>query len=264
MRQTFLRGFTLIELLVVIAIIAILAAILFPVFAQAKIAAKRTANLSNLKQLSLGVMMYAADAEGYPMMSSLSSASPRTRWPDYIYIYVKNTDIFKGPLASKEMFGKTFAHNPAVRYGGYGYNYQYLGNSRLVAGDPNFPFTATDTMVGYPSETIAIGDTQGVRKDDGTIGAGEYTIDPPISSTRGSGKPSGFYGDGSECGTGTANTPGQWGCRSTPAEWALRRVTIAWCDGHASSMSRRKLDDKNGDGTPDNGFWNGLADSGQL
>src|SRR5579862_2350121 len=57
------KAFTLIELLVVIAIIAILAAILFPVFAQAKAAAKGTACLSNNKQLGLAFMMYAADSD---------------------------------------------------------------------------------------------------------------------------------------------------------------------------------------------------------
>lgn len=57
------RGFTLIELLVVIAIIAILAAILFPVFAQAKIAAKKTQSLSNIKQLMLGVLMYQDNSD---------------------------------------------------------------------------------------------------------------------------------------------------------------------------------------------------------
>jgi prepilin-type N-terminal cleavage/methylation domain-containing protein len=55
------RGFTLIELLVVIAIIAILAAILFPVFARAREAARQTSCLSNLKQLGSGVMMYQQD-----------------------------------------------------------------------------------------------------------------------------------------------------------------------------------------------------------
>ena len=59
------RGFTLIELLVVIAIIAILAAILFPVFAQAKEAAKKTSDLSNQKQLSLGHIMYSSDNDDY-------------------------------------------------------------------------------------------------------------------------------------------------------------------------------------------------------
>src|SRR5215467_6546992 len=55
------RGFTLIELLVVIAIIAILAAILFPVFAQARESARKTTCLSNLKQLGIGMAMYASD-----------------------------------------------------------------------------------------------------------------------------------------------------------------------------------------------------------
>ena len=57
------RAFTLIELLVVIAIIAILAAILFPVFAQAKAAAKKTASLSNDKQIALGAIMYGGDVD---------------------------------------------------------------------------------------------------------------------------------------------------------------------------------------------------------
>lgn len=61
------RGFTLIELLVVIAIIAILAAILFPVFARARENARRTSCLSNLKQMGLGMMMYVQDYdETYP------------------------------------------------------------------------------------------------------------------------------------------------------------------------------------------------------
>ncbi|RYG46377.1 prepilin-type N-terminal cleavage/methylation domain-containing protein, partial [bacterium] len=61
------RGFTLIELLVVIAIIAVLAAILFPVFAQAKEAAKKTACLSNLKQMGTAFALYLNDSEGvYP------------------------------------------------------------------------------------------------------------------------------------------------------------------------------------------------------
>jgi prepilin-type N-terminal cleavage/methylation domain-containing protein len=59
------RGFTLIELLVVIAIIAILAAILFPVFAQARENARKTACLSNLKQLGTGIMMYTQDYDDY-------------------------------------------------------------------------------------------------------------------------------------------------------------------------------------------------------
>ncbi len=72
------RGFTLIELLVVIAIIAILAAILFPVFARAREKSRQTACLSNLKQLSLGVLMYAQDYDGRLIPSR---DNPGLRWP---------------------------------------------------------------------------------------------------------------------------------------------------------------------------------------
>ncbi|MDH4388334.1 MAG: prepilin-type N-terminal cleavage/methylation domain-containing protein [Fimbriimonas sp.] len=245
------KAFTLIELLVVIAIIAILAAILFPVFAQAKLSAKRTVDLSNLKQLGQGITMYVSDNEAYPMMSSPSNQVPRTRWPDAIYAYVKSEQMFVGPLAPKEMFTKAFAHAPAVRYGGYGFNYQYLGNSRAVAGNSAFPFSISDTAVGSPAETIALTGTRGVRRTNGSLSAGEYVVDPPIPSPRGSGKISGFYGEGSECGTS---------CRSLPAAWAVNRVTIAWCDGHASTKTPGQLDDRNGDGVLDNGWFNTLSD----
>ncbi|MGC4046225.1 MAG: DUF1559 domain-containing protein [Armatimonas sp.] len=85
-------GFTLIELLVVIAIIAILAAILFPVFAQAREKARQTSCLSNMKQIALGVMMYAQDYdETYPLGSHLlDTATAATTWQDLIEPYVKS------------------------------------------------------------------------------------------------------------------------------------------------------------------------------
>jgi prepilin-type N-terminal cleavage/methylation domain-containing protein/prepilin-type processing-associated H-X9-DG protein len=91
------RAFTLIELLVVIAIIAILAAILFPVFAQAKVAAKKTADLSNLKQNMLASLIYANDNDDY---------LPHTNWQeDYVFAvrvlpYTKSKDIFKNPSSA--------------------------------------------------------------------------------------------------------------------------------------------------------------------
>jgi prepilin-type N-terminal cleavage/methylation domain-containing protein/prepilin-type processing-associated H-X9-DG protein len=98
------RGFTLIELLVVIAIIAILAAILFPVFAQAKRAAKATADLSNLKQLDLGLLMYTNDYDDMysPANSNDPDAGNFTRtWVEKTTPYIKNLPIFQSPLDSK-------------------------------------------------------------------------------------------------------------------------------------------------------------------
>ena len=252
------KGFTLIELLVVIAIIAILAAILFPVFAQAREKARQTNCVSNSRQMGLALAMYAQDNEAYPMMSSLSSQSPRTRWPDYIYPYVKNEGVFTCLSTPKEMKAKAFAHNSGATYGGYGYNFQYLGSSRYQSGNPNIPFGASDSQIERPAETVAIADTNGVRRDNGTVGAGEYTIDPPLPSWRGSGNGagpgSGYYGVGAECGSGPA------GCRSTPAERHAQMVTVVYCDGHSKAVRLSRLDDYNNDGTKDNGFWNGLAD----
>ncbi len=107
------KAFTLIELLVVIAIIAILAAILFPVFAQAKEAAKKTTCLSNTKQIAMGLYMYAGDADdtlcntsweqqasgGYP--GTYNPANPagnyQVHWSFLIQPYIKNWNMFVCP-----------------------------------------------------------------------------------------------------------------------------------------------------------------------
>ncbi len=88
------RGFTLIELLVVIAIIAILAAILFPVFARARAKARQTSCLSNVKQISLALMMYAQDNdECYPVVNHTTGYG----WWGGLLVYVKNSQVFRCP-----------------------------------------------------------------------------------------------------------------------------------------------------------------------
>ena len=98
------NGFTLIELLVVIAIIAILAAILFPVFAQAKLAAKKTADLSNMKQIGTALTMYLADNDDiYPIANNqpyqVINSPFRYRWSSVYCLgpYVKSTGIYATP-----------------------------------------------------------------------------------------------------------------------------------------------------------------------
>src|SRR5689334_6982714 len=92
-------GFTLIELLVVIAIIAILAAILFPVFGRARENARKASCMSNLKQIGLGFMQYAQDYDGWTPGTSiqLATSSNVVSWPSVIMPYIKNEQIFVCP-----------------------------------------------------------------------------------------------------------------------------------------------------------------------
>src|SRR5687768_7869258 len=92
-------AFTLIELLVVIAIIAILAAILFPVFAKAREKARQTSCLSNEKQVGLGFMQYVQDYDETFPVGIKVNGDPRygLGWPAAVYAYVKNKAVFFCP-----------------------------------------------------------------------------------------------------------------------------------------------------------------------
>ena len=118
------RAFTLIELLVVIAIIAILAAILFPVFAQAKGAAKTAARISNQKQLGLSLHMYAADADDMTVLhetpGDIQPVTDHTMLLQRLYPYFKNADIFWDPTTGIPDLGartKTPANPPDPDWG---------------------------------------------------------------------------------------------------------------------------------------------------
>jgi len=95
------RGFTLIELLVVIAIIAILAAILFPVFARARAKARQTSCASNLKQIALAFLMYTNDYDS-KFVSCYDDGIPGRRiiWSEKLVPYVKNNQLFLCPSVS--------------------------------------------------------------------------------------------------------------------------------------------------------------------
>jgi prepilin-type N-terminal cleavage/methylation domain-containing protein/prepilin-type processing-associated H-X9-DG protein len=124
-RKAVKYGFTLIELLVVIAIIAILAAILFPVFARARENARRASCQNNLKQIGLGIMQYTQDYdERMPGSTANNGGDSYKALYDYTEPYLKSQQIFKCPSDST-----------ANKYS-YGYNYVYLapnGISNAIA-----------------------------------------------------------------------------------------------------------------------------------
>jgi prepilin-type N-terminal cleavage/methylation domain-containing protein len=276
------KGFTLIELLVVIAIIAILAGMLLPALGRAKIAAKSISSLSNLRQLGLGLQLYAGDQEGYfPKHSSLKSETtalgkPRTRWADYIFPYMQNEKVYTSPNLTKqdrEHMTKPFAHallqGRESFFGGYGYNYQYLGNSRQPS-EQYRPFHAKDTSIQAPSNTLAIGDTKGARKGNpenpyGFGGSGVYVLDPPLGSfalgSNGSRKTAGGPGSGNSYYEGGSD--GSDAHRSTPSARNGGKVILTFVDGHSEGKTPEEIDGlrADGTGTPNNALWNGVFDA---
>ena len=163
-------GFTLIELLVVIAIIAILAAILFPVFAQAKLAAKKIVATSDVKQLTLASLMYANDyddnfcAEGYA--NSANNWGWQMTWQMETLPYIKNTGIFLAPgdTHTPSTDDPTDATGPMFSFPGNGifagdcsanFGWDVVGPIQSNRGwTVNFNSPMSETAVGLPSESI--------------------------------------------------------------------------------------------------------------
>lgn len=155
------RGFTLIELLVVIAIIAILAAILFPVFARAREAARQSSCLSNTKQIGTGIMMYVQDYdEMYPRMwqggagsawvhvpVNQTASSNYFTWAECIYSYVKNDGVFQCP--SRKF---TQAQMP---YSTFPMSYNYNGSAGGMSGVAMASVdNSANTVVAYDGWTM--------------------------------------------------------------------------------------------------------------
>ena len=260
-------AFSLIELLVVISIISLLTAILMPALARGRIIAKATIDLSNLRQIGIAIAAYHGEHQNFYPMHSSSKSGPwpgfdnRPRWADYIFPYVESTDAFSNPLLSsrelEEDFQKPFAHDPTIGYGGYGYNYQYLGNSRFT---PSF-HARHELDVRSPSDTIVIGDTAGSR--GGNAGAkpgggakAVYVLDPPLPSARRA-HPDGRAYYASSSWAEPTGSPQTYLYRSFPAERVGTDPGFSFADGHAAAVSVDQIDDHNKDGIKDNGYWNG-------
>ena len=142
------RGFTLIELLVVIAIIAILAAIIFPVFAKARAKARQAKCLSNLKQIGTALIMYADDNDGYYPRGQFYPFTGTHLWSHAIEPYTRNTDIFICPSKKgSEQFS-------------YGYNISHWGAGDWLDGmhGINDWYPVHQSQVRQPAETLWVVD----------------------------------------------------------------------------------------------------------
>ncbi len=156
MRRDKRMGFTLIELLVVIAIIAILAAILFPVFAQAREKARAIACLSNSRQLATANFMYTQDYDEVILPSTnyaVPTNDPLRIWPAMIQPYVKNQGVFICPSAQNARFAADWS----VR------GFAPIGYNGLTAYDPAGVEAPTSVAslasLDEPSRTVLMADT---------------------------------------------------------------------------------------------------------
>lgn len=223
------RAFTLIELLVVIAIIAILAAILFPVFAQAKESSKRTVCLSNLRQLTNCFLMYSNDSDDIWITTSKEWNTGQNAHLDVndfqtrLQPYCKNFAIFFCPDRTAKEDDMLSALNPEKRLIGYGMNYGPYTNrsgyglfheaNQWDAGYDNtvpmyFPGRNLSEVVA-PADTVAMGDTND---------------NPQFTLT--------FYDQC--CNDGSNNGPSFW-----RHNWLYN---FSFVDGHASHMKMQSYD----------------------
>jgi prepilin-type N-terminal cleavage/methylation domain-containing protein/prepilin-type processing-associated H-X9-DG protein len=220
------RGFTLIELLVVIAIIAILAAILFPVFARAREKARQTSCLSNVKQISLGILMYAQDYdEQFPFLYTIHPGNLRRDISFSIRPYLMNFDIFNCPSSDRKV---TPTEN--TTYHSYSYGY-HVGMFRSISA------SAKMADIKRPAQIVMTGD---VCQDPNLLGRFHYPSKGPFRCDP----------DGTNCEIcgGTHNSlyaEGHSNRYDSPLFNFLERHNgtgnVGFADGHAKAMKHSEL-----------------------
>jgi len=217
------KGFTLIELLVVIAIIAILAAILFPVFAQAREKARQTTCLSNCKQIGLGVMMYLDDYdETYPPARINVTGIGTVGWSykDLLYSYIKNIKMLYCPSSALKYVASDYQYYPDKMP--YAISGNYTANINVL-GDPSFqpnlfPVKSA-TSITAPASIIMIYE------------ASQYILGPGDLKNRGA-YACWLPGTGATGLAADASLP-SWGTSDYNSGRHNTGINIAYADGHA-------------------------------
>ena len=223
------RGFTLIELLVVIAIIAILAAILFPVFARAREKARQTACLSNVKQLGLGIEMYLQDYdEEYPPYGGWVGSNLWC-WPSSLLPYVKNTQVFRCPSDKPQPRTDWTGTSPLDGFGVPLINISYGMNLGIQRWYPSKP-------QGLGSNWGDAGILQGastvtVANPAGTILLGEFARIYDLH---------GIYAD--QLWLAYVMEGSEYDAESSLPDRHNGGVNLAYCDGHAKWVKRSAAD----------------------
>ena len=198
------RAFTLIELLVVIAIIAILAAILFPVFAQAREAARKASCESNFKQLGNAMLMYRQDYDERAVPGNLGNytnkygQTARIWWQGLLMPYVKNTGVYACPdlpVSAGNYWGE-LAPSPAPTDSSYRFETGVALNWYIPAGGPQtdqgYWYFMSDAQVTKPADTVLLLETNNavVGGPNPALGSG-YNYQNWLINT--SGSPTGWY-----------------------------------------------------------------------
>jgi len=207
------QAFTLIELLVVIAIIAILAAILFPVFARARESARRASCMSNLKQIALGIMQYTQDYDDtLPRRGKATEVGASIGWADSLQPYLKSTQVFQCPSE----VNPPNADPSQAGYTDYWYN-----------GELN---TKSLAILAFPSQTVMNGDGQTGIQSGFETGNARYDYDG-CSET----KLDGTYVDSAGCSSSTTPAPIKWEDITdyqSPLGRHLDGANYSFADGH--------------------------------